>query len=860
MSILDADALLGDFEDEARAHIAGIEAAFLDVGALAANPSGMDGVFRAAHSLKGTAGFFSFGKIVAVAHALENVFARIRDGSLEAGEEISDTVLAAVDCLKALVGDLQAQHKVETATVLAALGRFGGAPAAGAPEIGPPKADIPFDMAAPDIKNALAAAAKRGHKAFWVHISIEAGLGKYKGRPEALAGDLLSVGGIVAATAGGEALAVAGAAQLISALAGVEKGTGPVELLLTSILEPELFLVAVELEPGAVHVATQATAAEKEREPARKEKPELSIRMDIKTVNGLMDLANELILTRNRLLASLEGHAMAQPGLASVLQDMNRLTGDIQEKIIRARMQPLGGLFGKFPRIIHDIARALGKDIHLEVAGGDIKLDKYLLDSLSDPIAQLVNNAADHGIEAPERRRALGKPEQGVVTLCAYIYDGKAVIEITDDGAGLDFSALMAKAIERGAVPKERLALLTRAEIAALAFLPGVSTATRLTNVSGRGVGMDIVKTNIERLGGTIEIDSEQGAGTTIRIKMPQTLSAAGTLIIKENGILYGVPEGNVEHIARVAASNPARRLDMVNGSLMLGFDGQLMPVVSLAAAEAKDKGGTPPGAAAIAKRLSAGVLKCLVLKTGDKNFALLIEDAVAAVQALVSPLPLYLRGCRCYSGVTVLGSGDAIAILDAAGIKRLAGVEGSPRVEPPEVKPVRAGGQAIVFKGSEGLFALNAQDVARIERISPAGIREIGERRFVDIAGRAVRVLCPEDYAPVERREYPGERLYLVTLGGEGPPAGFLAGKVLDRVACAYTAASGDIGGKYVLGAGAYGSRTVIYLDTAAILRSLAGAAGRPYKDGDGNESAVLFRRRRMVRRRYRDSGQGGA
>jgi two-component system chemotaxis sensor kinase CheA len=446
------------------------------------------------------------------------------------------------------------------------------------------------------------------------------------------------------------------------------------------------------------------------------------------------------------------------------------------------------------------------------------------------------------------------------VVLCAYVYDGKAVIEITDDGAGMDFSALMAKAVERGAVTRERLAAMTRAEIASLAFLPGVSTARRLTSVSGRGVGMDIVKTNIERLGGSIEIDSEQDIGTTVRIKMPQTLSAAGTLVIKENGILYGVPEANVEYLVRVTAENPARRLELVNGALMLSFDGALIPATTLAAAEAKDRNAAPPPQQELARRVSAKVTKCLVLNTGDKNFALLIEDAVAAAQALVSPLPLCLRGCRCYSGVTVLGSGEAIMVLDAEGIKRLAGVEGSPRLEPPVYEPERAEGQAIVFKGGEQLFALDAKAVSRIERISPSAIRQIGSSQFVELSGRTVTALRAEDYAPVEKRDYTSEWAYLVALGGDGPPAGFLAQKVLDRVASEYAKASGNIGGDYVLGAGEYDDKEVIYLEAAAILRSLEGRAAGPGKDGDGNDGAKLLRGRRMVRRRRGGGEQGGA
>jgi two-component system chemotaxis sensor kinase CheA len=350
---------------------------------------------------------------------------------------------------------------------------------------------------------------------------------------------------------------------------------------------------------------------------------------------------------------------------------------------------------------------------------------------------------------------------------------------------------------------------------------------------------MDIVKTNIERLGGSIEIDSEQNIGTTIRIKMPQTLSAAGMLIIKENGVLYGVPETSVEYIARVTSSNPARRLELTGGSLMLSFDGRVIPAVTLAAAEAKDKNAAPPDSKTLAGRLSARVNKCLVLKTGDRNFALLIEDAIAAAQTLVTPLPLYLRGCRCYSGVTVLGSGEAITILDAEGIKRLTGVESSPRFVAPEIKPERTvnqeSGRVLVFKGSgEELFALDAGDIGRIERIDAQGIRKIGEKRFVDIAGREVLALRPEDYAPVQGGEYTAAKLYLVTLGVQSVSAGFLARKVLDI--------------------GEYNRQTVIYLDTAAILRSLLN------KDGDEDESAKLLRGRRMVRRKRRGGEQGGA
>ncbi|MDR0248773.1 MAG: chemotaxis protein CheA [Oscillospiraceae bacterium] len=827
MKKIDTGLFLDDFESEAKAHIEKIEAAFLDPAAPTATPGFVNTVFRAVHSLKGTAGFFSLKKIVAVAHELENVFSQLKEGRLRLSDELTDAVLAGVDCLRVLVDNLTNDDAVDIDGVLALFRDYSAKPA---PQPKDGEQAMTPGLVSPEVVQSLKDAARFGHKLYYIRVGYDRSLGKYYKHPEGIIANILSVGTIAALAVDGNITDVRErpAEQLVKALTALDTAT--LEFCSASVLEHELFSIAIEIDKKFIRHIPKETFHEGEAKPERPEQPaaniapaerDFSLRLGISTINGLMDLANEMILTRNRLFSSVAENARHIAGLAPILHDVARLTNEMQEKVMQTRMQPVGTLFGKFPRIVRDTAKSLGKDVQVEIVGDDVMLDKYLLDALADPITQIVKNSVDHGIEPPARRKALGKSEKGTITLSALMRDGFAVMEISDDGAGIDVSALRKKALAAGIITQEKLDTMSDEESARLIFEPGISTATRVTNLSGRGVGMDIVKTNIERLGGRADISSFPGTGTTMRLQTPLSLSVIGALIVAANGIRYAVPETAVERIVRPGSHS--HRLDTLNGSLVLSFDGGIIPAF------------TVEGIAAAALSRPAPYLavpdtcKCVVLKASGRTFALVADSVLETIRTLIKPLPFFFKDCPIYSGVTVLGDGRAITILDAEGIARLMSLDAfaqeAPAVSAEGDGDGGHGRQALIFKcsGAE-YYALWAENISRIEVISPRDIQQIGKARYVNVGGKTIRVVRPENYAPVQKRAHNAEKLYLITVNHSSAPLGFLSSKVLDLVTDSFHVETDRLKGDFVLGTGVYREKVLVFLDSRAIAEKAAG------------------------------------
>ena len=878
MGKVETSVFLDDFEAEAKTHIENIETAFLSADTLAGSPELMNGVFRAAHSIKGTAGFFSLRKIVSIAHELESVLSQIKDGHLAITEDIVDVVLQSVDCLKDLIDNIQDDDGIDTNPVYEALRQYSVAPVQ-SNELSNNiiEKHLPFDLKDTETEKALNNAVRFGHKVFYVYLDFNRSLGKYYKHPTGMIESILSIGNLAEALVSGNGnvdndgkkIKEPDVSQMTNKLveALTERDTSTLELLVTSVLDHDLFSTAVDIdkkniylinkeavllqqESGATPAQEQETVTKPESTSASPEPTTASsesttaspepktdnvqppkktadkedsffVRLDISVINGLLDLANEMILTRNQLFSAMSGNEKALPGISPVLHDLSRLTSEIQEKVMFTRMQPINVIFSKFPRIIRDTAKSLNKDIGVVIVRDDVTLDKYLLEALTDPITQLVKNSADHGLESAERRAEAGKSEKGIITLNAYMRDGSAIIEVTDDGAGIDKDALKNKALERGIVQEEALSVMSDSDIYNLMFEPGISTARKVTNLSGRGVGMDIVKTNIEKLGGLIEIESEVGKGTTVRLKMPLTLSVIRTLIVTIDSITYAVPELNIERIVRIGDETDSKRIERINKSLALSLNGRIIPLVTMSEIAAKARGGGPvPVDEILEKSRRGGVAKCLVLRADGKTFALLIDDALETEQVLVKPLPMYLQNCPCYSNVTVLGSGKAVTILDAEGVMRFMGIENIEKdADEVIIKPEEDEKQVIIFKcsGTE-YFAVETAEISRIEVIDPNSIQEIGKGRFVNIADETVRVLRPEDYTPVRKRSYSDDKLYMLTFKKSAFPLGLLVSKVLDKVEAVFSLDKSQLYSDFIFGTSVYNEKILIFLNLDAI------------------------------------------
>ncbi|MEO5363665.1 MAG: response regulator, partial [Magnetococcus sp. DMHC-8] len=427
---------------------------------------------------------------------------------------------------------------------------------------------------------------------------------------------------------------------------------------------------------------------------------EETLRVSVALLDELINMAGELVLTRNQLIRATSSFVAQSPHLASLVQSIDSVTSRIHGKVMQARMQPVNVVFNKFPRIVRDLALKLGKKIDLEVRGGDVELDKSVIEHLSDPLTHMIRNVADHAIELPKDRQAAGKPEGGRVELAAYHENGMVNIALIDDGAGIDSERIKVKAIEKGLITESRSNEMSEDELLDLIFAPGFSMAKKVSDVSGRGVGMDVVRTNIEKLRGTVQITSKVGKGTRIVLKLPLTLAIIPAMIVSAGKLRFAIPEIGLIEIVRVAETDLAKQIQMVCDAPVLSLRHTLLPLVDLASTlgidtpETSDNGATrwldiwlqqhtqlqTDGASAAANRPKkrppghsishySQAIYVMVINVSGNTFGLVVDDVLDSEEIVVKPLPSYAKDTTCFSAVTILGDGSVASIIDYSGI-----------------------------------------------------------------------------------------------------------------------------------------------------------------------------------------------
>ncbi|MBM7516382.1 chemotaxis protein CheA [Nocardioides nitrophenolicus] len=385
-----------------------------------------------------------------------------------------------------------------------------------------------------------------------------------------------------------------------------------------------------------------------------------SVRVDVDLLDDLVDLVGELVLTRNQLLQRSLGSADAE--LVRASQRLDLVASELQESIMKTRMQPIGQVWSKLPRVVRDLSHQLGREVELVMDGHETELDRSLLEAVKDPLTHLVRNSLDHGIEPPDVRRAAGKPGKGTLSLRAYHESGQVVVEISDDGKGIDPVAIGAVAVERGVVTRDQLARMDQRDVLGLIFRPGFSTAAAVSNISGRGVGMDVVRTNIERIGGSVDVSSEPGRGTTTRVRIPLTLAIIPALVVGEGGERYAIPQANLVELVRIEGDDLRRQVEDLAGAPVLRLRGRLLPLVSLA----ETLGGAAPEDEA---------LTVVVLQSDEVRFGLCVSEVHDTQEIVVKPIGRQLKALTMYAGATIMGDGRVALILDVAGIAGTVGV-----------------------------------------------------------------------------------------------------------------------------------------------------------------------------------------
>jgi two-component system, chemotaxis family, sensor kinase CheA len=535
----------------------------------------------------------------------------------------------------------------------------------------------------------------------------------------------------------------------------------------TATPEPAAATEAAIVETSVVETPVVETQTAAANEPAVAESglAGQTIRVGVDVLENLMTLVSELVLTRNQLLQLARNQENA--AFTGPLQRLSHIVSDLQEGVMKTRMQPIGIAWNKLPRIVRDLTRELGKKIDLTMLGADTELDRQVLELIKDPLTHMVRNSGDHGLETPAERRAAGKPETGRITLNAYHEGGHIVVEIADDGRGLPVGRIRAKALANGLASEAELAAMSDEAIHRFIFHPGLSTASTVTAVSGRGVGMDVVKTNIEKIGGTIELKSRPGEGTSFTIKIPLTLAIVAALIVQSGGERFAIPQISVVELVRAregansahaAAASTESVIERVNDTPVLRLRERLLPLVSL------DELLGLPSAASDASSAGDQASTIVVAQVGAAQLGLIVDRVFDTEEIVVKPVAPVLRHIGMFSGNTILGDGSVIMILDPNGIAKASGVaggaeqRGAARLPAAGAVSADAGRVAmLLFKaGDQGLKAVPLSLVARLEQLPQARIEFAAGAPVTQYRGRLMRLLPMSGRIDTTRAEVP--------------------------------------------------------------------------------------------------------
>ncbi|MFP5213898.1 MAG: chemotaxis protein CheA [Acidobacteriota bacterium] len=632
--------------------------------------------------------------------------------------------------------------------------------------------------------------------------------------------------------------------------ASVELSLGVLEIP-ERVIKPEIRPAAPE-EP-APPVPSPATDGRKA--------PAETIRVNVALLDSLMNLAGELVLGRNQLRRFVDD-SVENPLLNRVVQNMDLVTGEIQEKIMQMRMQPLANVFNRLHRLVRDLSRQLGKDVELTVSGGEVELDKSIIEGISDPLTHILRNGVDHGIESAWERAGAGKAPRGGINLRAFHEKGQVNITISDDGQGIDPDKVAASAVAMGHISEEEAGRLSDRERLNLVFLPGFSTAEAVTGVSGRGVGMDVVKTNIEKLGGHIEIDSTVGAGTTIRLMLPLTLAIVPSLIVRVADQRFAIPQINVQELVCIPPEDVSLRIEKVGEASVLRLRENLLPLVRLADILGLERFFIHPATRvevpdrrrSLADRRSPreetaaeqrrgrryrrqGDIFVVVVRMGENRFGLIVDELFDIEEIVVKPLSNHIRNCPCFSGATIMGDGRVAMILDALGIADFARLRFS-EISAEERRRQRESGRGsapkttrrsvLIFNHGEGeYFAVPLASVARLEMIAPSALERIGGREFMSYRGGGLPLVRLDRLLPVSPLpERMDETYVVIPKTGGGRRAGIIASRILDAIDTDVVPEK-DSGAAFgVLGSAVIDGHITIFLDLDEVLEGFESEA----------------------------------
>ncbi|MDI3280113.1 MAG: chemotaxis protein CheA [Bacillota bacterium] len=680
---MDMSQYLGVFLDETREHIQAMNDGLL---ALEGNPEDQDSlekIFRAAHTLKGMSATMGFNDLAELTHAMESLLDKLRKKELAVTSDLMDLIFQCVDALETLTEEIAAgvQERSSVAELIARLhehGEKGGRapvrrPAGKAPaseEKGEREGGAALVLDEKEKARILEAQGK-GLKAYLVRVELEKECLLKSARVFLILRNLEERGQVLRTDPPVEDLESERFELAFSVVYLAPLGPEEITRFLQSIAEVEKVEVsplAEELTAESSFRAEAAAAGLSPAAPGEGKRPaggqggvrnavHQTVRVDIEKLDALMNLVGELVINRSRLAQI--GVTARVAVLNETIEELARITTDLQALVMKARMVPIEQVFSRFPRMVRDLSRELGKKVNLVIEGGETELDRTVVDEIGDPLIHLLRNAVDHGIETPEERRKAGKPEEGTVRLTARHEGNQVVVEVQDDGRGIDLAKIKEKAIQMGLVTEEEAATLSQRQLMNFIFRPGFTTAGRVTDVSGRGVGLDVVATTVQALNGTVNLESEPGRGSRFVIKLPLTLAIIQTLLV---GLgqreVYAIPLENIEEIVKIKE----KTVQMIQNQEYLLFRGQVIPILRLAELFAT------PDAAARGEECNV-----VVIRSGGHRIGVVVDHLIGQQEIVIKPLGSLLSDVRFFAGATILGDGKVALILDVVALPALA-------------------------------------------------------------------------------------------------------------------------------------------------------------------------------------------
>jgi two-component system chemotaxis sensor kinase CheA len=741
----------------------------------------LSSIFRTIHTIKGTSGFLAFNRLEEVTHVGENMLSRLRDGELDLTPTRTSVLLQMVDTVRSLLASIESsggEGSVDVSSVVAGI--------TAAMEDG---SAVEAPAAEPAVEPAARPAATRTRKTAARSTAAKAPAAKAPARKAA-------------------------PAKKAAPPAGVED------------VAPEVPVTEAPLPPVAETPLPEATvpaprpAADDEEHPehpegaaahaadgqGRRGVADSTIRVDVDLLDELMLLVGELVLTRNQIVQYVG--RTNDTDLLRASQRLNLIASELQEGVMKTRMQPIDHIWSKLPRVVRDLGLQLKKTIRLEMEGRDTELDKTLLEAVKDPLTHLVRNSVDHGIEAADVRKAKGKPAEGVLTLRARHESGQVVVEVADDGAGIDSAKIGAKAVERGLISPDALNRMGPQDLLQLIFLPGFSTAAAVTNVSGRGVGMDVVKTNIESIGGTIEVESQPGEGTVMRLRIPLTLAIVPALTVECAGDRYAIPQISLQELVALDAEKAATAVEEVGGAPVYRLRGELLPLVRLT--DVLD----------LPSDRHDGHVVIAVLRSEGRRFGLVVDRVLNTEEIVVKALGGQLKSIGLYSGATVLGDGTIALILDVQALSRRAlRTETTERQDSREAAAAAAASgdrdrqrMLLAAIGGGRRVAIPLDTVTRLEQVRSEAVERVGNREVVQYRG-AILPMVRLDRHLGAYGETGREVLEVIVYSDHGRSVAIVVEEILDIVD-GETAVRSDIDDMGLLGSAVLGDKVTELLD----------------------------------------------